>query len=277
MKGMDPLTNDTIERGDSTYQIRLDFFEGPLDLLLHLVTKHELNIFDIPIAFIADEYLKYLDLMQTLNLDVASEFLLMAATLAHIKSREMLPDDESEEEQAPDGEDPKARLVRQLIEYQRFKEAALNLGERPHLGSRVFTRGVPVQQAANDGQAPLAEVGLFKLIEVFSALMSKAKVDIKHEILLDRITVAARLNELLDVIRKNENMTFSNCLKTVLAGSTEEGRTIESELVVTFLAILEMARLRLIRIRQATERGEIYVQATGAAPADSLDVDESYE
>jgi len=271
------VNTDSVETGDGTYQVRLDFFEGPLDLLLHLVGKHELNIFDIPIAFIADEYLKYLDLMQTLNLDVASEFLLMAATLAHIKSREMLPDEESEEEQASNGEDPKARLVRQLIEYHRFKEAALNLGERPHLGSRVFTRGVPVQQAANDGQAPLAEIGLFKLIEVFSELMSKAKVDIRHEILVDRITVAARLTELLDIIRQNENMTFSNCLKNVLATSTEKGRSIQSELVVTFLALLEMARLRLIRIRQTSERGEIYVQATGAAPADALDADESYE
>src|SRR5262249_6160124 len=153
-------------------------FEGPLDLLLHLIHKHELNIFDIPIAFVTERYLAYLQVMHSLNLDVAAEYLLMAATLAHIKSRELLPiapaDTTMAAENAEQGtqEDPRAELVRRLLEYQKFKAAAEDLNDCPIAGRDVFVRGVDFR-SEEQTVAPLASVALYTLIEALQRVAAK--------------------------------------------------------------------------------------------------------
>jgi segregation and condensation protein A len=270
---------------DSTYKVKLDFFEGPLDLLLHLVKKHELDIFDIPVAFVAEKYLEYLDLMRSLNLDVAGEFLLMAATLAHVKSREMLPHDEDEiDEDEQDGEDPKALLIRRLLEYQKYKDVAQRLGEYPQLHRSVWTRPEGPQEKDDVNTHPLAEVGLFKLIEVFNEVMERAKPELTHDVVVDRISLAERINEMADELQTEHRTTFRECLKRILnRNPCPDMRSIRRQLVVTLLAILEMARLKMIRIRQACPDGEIYLERApegeeiDSADLDKLQVDDAYE
>src|SRR5665647_638615 len=182
------------------YQVALDVFEGPLDLLLHLVKKHELSILDIPISFVTEKYLEYLDAMAGLDIDVAGEYLLMAATLCHIKSRELLPTPEpledEETEAGEDGEaelDPRADLIRRLLEYQKYKEAADQLGGRPVVGRNVWSRGARAEDAVSEGVdtdmiAPLAPFPVHKLIEAFDRVMQAAKVKVAHDVLIDRLS-----------------------------------------------------------------------------------------
>src|SRR3954469_14101813 len=183
------------------YQVALDVFEGPLDLLLHLVKKHELSILDIPIAFVTQKYLEYLDAMAALDIDVAGEYLLMAATLCHIKSRELLPGAIHEEEEVVDGEgdgtsegdlDPRADLIKRLLEYQKYKGAAESLGQRPVVGRNVWGRGTPTEHAGGDGVdadaiAPLPQFPVHKLIEAFDRVMRAAKVKVTHNVMIDRL------------------------------------------------------------------------------------------
>jgi segregation and condensation protein A len=243
---------------DSSYQVRLDVFEGPLDLLLHLVRKHELDIFDIPISFITQKYLEYLDLMSSLNLDVAGEYLLMAATLAHIKSRQLLPAPPPGEagEVDEDGEaegDPREELIRRLLEYQKYREAADALGGRPVMGRNVWTRGAPQEDAMSenierDVVPPLAEVPVLKLIEALDRVLSSAKIRISHEVTVDRLSVSERINQIADRLAAEGTFTFSSCFRFLREEVTlEEAR---HEAVVTFLALLEMAKLGVIRLWQ---------------------------
>lgn len=243
---------------DSSYQVRLDVFEGPLDLLLHLVRKHELDIFDIPISFITQKYLEYLDLMSSLNLDVAGEYLLMAATLAHIKSRQLLPAPPPGEagEVDEDGEaegDPREELIRRLLEYQKYREAADALGGRPVMGRNVWTRGAPQEDAMSenierDVIPPLAEVPVLKLIEALDRVLSSAKIRISHEVTVDRLSVSERINQIADRLAAEGTFTFSSCFRFLREEVTlEEAR---HEAVVTFLALLEMAKLGVIRLWQ---------------------------
>src|SRR5262245_10722653 len=159
------------------YQVNLDVFEGPLDLLLHLVKKHELSILDIPISFVTEKYIEYLDAMAALDIDVAGEYLLMAATLCHIKSRELLPtqelDPDEVEEEGEEGVDPRADLIRRLLEYQKYKEAASLLGQRPVVGRNVWSRGTAAEDAVADdidpdAVAPLAPLDVHKLLDAFA-------------------------------------------------------------------------------------------------------------
>ena len=237
-----------------TYQVRLDVFEGPLDLLLHLVRKHELDIFDIPISFITQKYLEHLDLMSSLNLDVAGEYLLMAATLAHIKSRQLLPAPPPGEagEVDEDGEaegDPREELIRRLLEYQKYREAADSLGGRPVMGRNVWTRGVPQEDAMSenierDVIPPLAEVPVLKLIEALDRVLSSAKIRISHEVTVDRLSVSERINQIADRLAAEGTFTFSSCFRFLCEEVTlEEAR---HEAVVTFLALLEMAKLGIL-------------------------------
>lgn len=169
----------------ANYQVALDVFEGPLDLLLHLVKKHELEILDIPIAFVTQKYLEYLDAMQRLDIDVAGEYLVMAATLCHLKSRELLPNPEPEpteelDEDAPIEEiDTRAELIKRLLEYQKYKEAANRLGDRPVVGRNVWGRGTALEDALAEGidaeaVAPLAPFPVHRLIEALDRLMRSA-------------------------------------------------------------------------------------------------------
>jgi len=228
--------------GDAAYRVQLPTFEGPLDLLLHLIQQHELDIMDIPIAFVTERYLAFVTLMQELNIDLASEYLVMAATLTHIKSKMLLPsvpEDQEDGDLEPE-EDPRLELVRRLLEYQKYKEVAAELGDRSLLGRDVFERGIAIP--TSEGQAPLAPVNLFKLLEAFQTVMDRAEIRTDHEVQLERFSITERINELADVLRARPRLRFEELF---------EGATTRSALIITFLALLEMTRLRMTRLMQA--------------------------
>jgi segregation and condensation protein A len=227
--------------GLSPFHVRLPEFEGPLDLLLHLIRSHELDILDLPVAFVAERYLEYLDLMTHLNLDVASDYLVMAATLVYIKSRMLVPSHGSEDQDEPEDEgDPRAELIHRLLEYQKYKEVSERLGQGFIAGRDVFTRGSAPPEA--DSEVPLAEVGLFRLLDAFEGVLRRAKADLSREILPERISLHTRIAELMEQLRLQPNCRFEDLF--ALDADVYD-------LVVTFLAILEMAKKRLLRLAQS--------------------------
>ncbi len=235
---------------DERYIVKLDVFEGPLDLLLHLIRKHELDIFDIPIAFITAKYLEYLELMEQLNLDLASEYLEMAATLALIKSRMLLPSEPADDEDLPeDGIDPREELVRRLLEYQKYKTAADALAGQPMLGRDMFPRGVAENISV---ERDMASPGLFALMEAFQKVLTQADIDPIHEVSLTRISVSSRINQIIDILRRRSRVTFEELF---------EGQRKKSDMVITFLSILEMAKLGLTRVQQVESLSEIHITA----------------
>jgi segregation and condensation protein A len=241
------------------YNISLPVFEGPLDLLLHLVKKHELDVLDIPVSFVTEKYLEYLDLMRRTNLDIAGEYLLMAATLVHLKSRELLPSPEplSAEDAGEDDElDPRQELIRRLLEYQKYKEAAAELDDRPVVGRNVWTRGARQEMDDDqpDGVAPLAEVSVFKLLEALADVLAKARVKLTHEVIVDRLSITDRIHELVDRLEAEGTFTFRSCF--VYDGEVNAAQ-LRHDVVVTFLAILEMTRIKLLRITQGED--DIYM------------------
>ncbi len=246
--GINPIPFD-----DAFYRVELPSFEGPLDLLLHLIQKHELDIMDIPVAFVTEKYLEFLRLMQTLNLDVAAEYLLMAATLAHIKSRMLLPTPPPEEAQAEGQgeleEDPRVALIRRLLEYQKFKTAGEALASRGVAGRDVFPRGADVRDEATQN-APLAPIGLFSLMEALQRVAAKKKLTLAHEITPERVSISQRIAELVDALRIRKTATFEDLF---------ERDESTADLVVTFLALLEMTRLRMTRLYQASPLDTIHV------------------
>lgn len=252
---------------DASYSVELDVFEGPLDLLLHLVRKHELDILDIPIAFITEKYLEYLEMMSSLNLDVAGEYLLMAATLAHIKSRELLPrDDLGDAEGADDDEagDPRQELIRRLLEYQKYKDAAGHLGAQPVVGRNVWLRGIDREAAIaadvdRKAEAELAEVPIAKLLSALDAVLRRAKVNLAHRVDVDRLSVSDRINELIDRLEEADELSFASCFAFVEAG-THSREQLKHDVVVTFLAILEMTRLGLIAVSQPEGETDIRIR-----------------
>ena len=230
-------------------KVQFEFFEGPLDLLLHLIKKNEVSITDIPIATITEQYLATLELLESLNLDVAGEFLVMAATLIHIKSRMLLPagDEEPDEDE---GVDPRAELVRRLLEYQRYKEAAAELEQRELLTRDVFVRASATAEEA--GPREFREVSVLELFEALKRVIDRLPKDIAHEVLLEKITVRERMTLLLDRLRHESRMTFESLFAEVKS---------RLEIVVTFLAMLELVKVRAIRIFQEQPRGEIVIEA----------------
>jgi segregation and condensation protein A len=257
---------------ETGYSVALDVFEGPLDLLLHLVKKHELSILDIPISFVTEKYLEYLDAMTGLDIDVAAEYLVMAATLCHIKSRELLPSPEPLEEDAEAAEngeevevDPRADLIKRLLEYQKYKEAADQLGQRPVVGRNVWGRGAATEDAVGDGVdpdaiAPLAPFPVHKLIEAFDRVMRQAKVKVAHNVLIDRLSVSQKISELTDRLEKEGRFAFTSMFSFLKDGAERTVEEIKHEAVVTFLALLEMGKLRLHRLSQLEAEGEIYIE-----------------
>jgi segregation and condensation protein A len=231
------------------YPVRLQNFEGPLDLLLHLIKKHEVNIYDIPISLITAQYLDYIDVMQELNLDVAGEFLVMAATLIHIKSRTLLPRPDPTQEDPE--EDPREALIRRLLEHQKFKAAAELLHERETLRSAQWTRADgPVLEIAGEAPEPEVEVDLFSLITAFRAVVDRAKARPKVYLPAEQIPIEDRIEQLLSRLSETEACGFEDLFEDV---QTRAG------LVVTFLALLEMIRLKLIRVFQSGVIGPIRV------------------
>lgn len=235
------MAQDDVSRGERfPYTIRLENFEGPLDLLLHLINKDELNIFDIPIAQITEQYLEYLKLMKVLNLDIAGEYLLMASTLLHIKSKMLLPIT-SKEGQEEEVEDPRAELVRRLIEYQKYKMAADELFRRPILDRDVFVRLTSLKEDEIKKEESI-EVTLFELLEAFRKLLERAKKESVHEVVLDRITVEDKIQDIINLLqREKRSIAFH-----LLFPENASRRLI----IITFLAILELVKMKLIRLFQ---------------------------
>jgi segregation and condensation protein A len=241
-----------------TTRVQLEIFEGPLDLLLHLIKKNEVSITDIPIATITEQYLATLEVMQTFNLDVAGEFLVMAATLIHIKSRMLLPMADDEDD-AEEGTDPREELVRRLLEYQRFKDAADQLERRELLTRDVFVRSVAPAEAI---PAPgFRDVSVFELLTALKRVLDRLPKDAVHEVMLEKITVREKMTLLLDQLRTQRKILFESLFAEV---------TTRMDVVVTFLAMLELVKVRAIRIFQEEATGPIQIEVAAGienAPA----------
>jgi segregation and condensation protein A len=244
---------ETNKPRENQYVVALPVFEGPLDLLLHLIQKHELDILDIPVSFVTEKYLEYITLMQELSIDVASEYLVMAATLAHIKSKSLLPapppgqEDDIDEE----GLDPRGDLIRRLLEYQKYKQAAADLNERGALGRDVFMRGAKEPEA--EGPAPLAPIEVWHLLDAFAKVLSRTKVDIDHEVSFDRMSITERITQICDKLTGRTSCRFEELF---------DGQRTRFDLIVTFLALLEMTRLKMTRLFQADPLAEIFIDLT---------------
>jgi segregation and condensation protein A len=240
------------------YPVKLDNFEGPLDLLLHLIKKNEVNVYDIPIVIITQQYLDYIELMQELNLDVAGEFLVMAATLIHVKSRMLLPRPDPAQEDPQ--EDPREALVRRLIEHQRYKAAAELLHERETVRAAQWTRpDAVVTEIAGEAPEPEVEVDLFSLMSAFRAVLERARHRPKVPLPSEQIPIETRIEQLLSRLSETEACGFDDLF------ADANGR---SGLIVTFLALLEMIRLKLVRVFQSGAFGPIRVYRR-ARPVDA--------
>ncbi len=225
-------------------RVNLELFEGPLDLLLHLIRKNDLNIYNIPVALVLEQYLEHLELMKELNIDIAGDFLLLASELTHIKSRLLVARPEEEEEE----EDPRADLVARLLEYQRYKRGAQWLISRPMLNRDVFKRVVPLEV---EEEAATLSIDPFTLIRVFQDILKKIPKEARHEIETERVSVTDRIYEVLDLLKRESQTRFED----LFLGSVSR-----SDLVITFLALLEMARLKMISITQSENWGTIWVK-----------------
>jgi segregation and condensation protein A len=248
------------ESSPDAYQVKLETFEGPLDLLLYLIRKNEVSIYDIPIALITEQYLSYIELMQELNLDVAGEFLVMASTLIHMKSRTLLPRPDPAQEDLVE-EDPREALVRRLLEHQKYKAAAELLHERETLRSAQFMRpDASVAEAAGDDYEPELEVDLFSLLAAFKGVLERANRRPRMVLPPEQITLEDRMHQLLARLSEHEACGFEELF--------EDGDGSRAFMIVTFLAVLEMIRLKLIRVFQSGSFGAIRVYKR-ARPADA--------
>jgi segregation and condensation protein A len=245
------MDHEQFESSADAMPVQLANFEGPLDLLLHLIRKHEVNIYDIPIALITQQYLDAIALMQELNLDVAGEFVLMAATLIHIKSKMLLPRPETAAGSDEPEEDPRDALVRRLLEHEKFKAAAGLLHEREQLRSAQWQRpDERVAAIAGDQYEPELEVDLFSLLSAFQAVVERAKHRPKVLLPPEQIPVEVRIDQLLARLSETEACGFEELFADV---------NDRSGLIVTFLALLEMIRLKLVRVFQSGSFGAIRV------------------
>ena len=242
------------------YRLTLPEFEGPLDLLLHLCQTHELDILNIPIAFVAEKYCEYLDMMEGMAVEVAAEYLVMAAHLVYLKSRELVPSPEPLEEADEQEEalDPREELIRRLLEYQKYKDAAERLGNRPIEGRTVFTRGVPLE---GGGEAGYAEHSVWKLIEQWAQILSKAAPQHTHDVVIDRISITDRINQIIDKLEAGSGtVRFDEIVGHDLGEAQFRHNT-----VVSLLAILELARLKVIRVLQDLASGAFLVTRVAGA------------
>jgi segregation and condensation protein A len=232
------------------YKVKLDIFEGPLDLLLYLIKKNEIDIYDIPIAIITEQYLQYLDLMKVLNLDIAGEFLVMASTLTKIKSRMLLPPSEQAEEE--EGEDPRAELIEHLLEYQKYKEAAHQLGSRELLEKDIFVREQREEQLTEmDKESIVIEVNLFDLVDALRKIIERKHLSDRFmEVTVEKILVKDKIVEILQGLKEKQQIIFQSLFDEL---------STKYEIIVTFLAILELMRLRAVRVFQVHPYGEIRV------------------
>jgi len=229
-------------------QIRLEIFEGPLDLLLHLVRVNEYDIFDIPIAEITGQFNDYLDLMRELNLNVAAEYLVMSATLMRVKSRLLLPPEENEEGEEVD---PRTELVQQLLEYQRYREAAMEIGERPLLGRDVFARKFPSPELAGlQLDTGYLEVDVYQLLQALRDVIKHLPKDATHLVKMSGMSLRQRMADLLEMLRRSPTLLFTEFFRDVAS---------VAEVVITFLGMLELVRQSMIKITQIDTLGPIRI------------------
>ena len=234
---------------EQPYQVQLeDVFEGPMDLLVHLIRKNELDIYDIPIALITEQYLQYLEWMQVLNIEFAGDFLLMASTLTQIKSRMLLPVHENDEEEAE--EDPRMELTRPLLEYLQMKSVADQLIERNLLGEKTFVRNPSRDEFITHSDDEFIKIGLFELIDAFQKMLERIPGDHRVEMSADEISVKDKISQIVDILEQKGSITFVE-----LFSPNPDKR----EIIITFLAILEMVKLTLIRIVQNISTGIIRI------------------
>ena len=236
----------------STLNFKLPVFEGPLDLLLHLIKEHKIDIYDIPIARITRQYVEYLELMKELNLEIAGEFLVMAATLIHIKSKLLLPPDEKQSEELI--EDPRTELVQRLLEYQAFKDTSLEFHEKEDIWRNIFRRPLEQEEVFEIEPEPLLfEVSLFDLMSAFKDLLSK-KPDEVIEITRETLTVADKINFIIEKLEGEDGMKFEDIFKEDFT---------KISLIVTFLALLELIRLGLVKSYQEKAFSPIWIINAG--------------
>ena len=244
---------------DAAYKVKLDVFEGPLDLLLYLVRKDEVDIYDIEIGRITKQYLDYLEDMESIDVEIGGEFIVMAANLLYIKSRTLLPVDlQTPVDEEGEEDDPRWELIRQLIEYKKFKEAAGELRDREELATKLFGR-TPSAPPADGGATLLAgEVGALDLIAAFQRVLDRIEKQkgALREIEADRFTVSEKIEYVLKILPVNEPLKFEE----LFAGQTTRG-----EVVATFLALLELVRLRHVHVEQEGAFGEIMLRRRGIA------------
>jgi len=232
-----------------SYQIKLEIFEGPMDLLLHLIKKHELDIYSIPIALITQQYLEYIELMKSLDMEIAGEFLVMASTLMHIKSKMMLPPPENPESE-DDGVDPHAELIRRLLEYKRFKEAAGSLGNKEEIWSNVYTRQADAApDMSSDDEPLLFDFHLFDLLAALKEVMARVP-DALFEITTDTVSITDKISYILARLEAVDSVLFEDLF---------EGSNTKPQVIATFLAILELIKTRVVKVYQIEQFGAIRI------------------
>lgn len=239
----------------SDYRVSLEVFEGPLDLLLYLIKKDEVDIYDIPIETITAQYMEYLSVMRIMNLEIAGEFIVMAATLMLIKSRMLLPVEERGEEEEEE-EDPRLDLVRQLVEYKKFKDSAYHLHDLELRREGVFARGDDGINMPPATDVVLSDVGLFDLMSAFNEALQRVEKENLREIFSEHFTVAEKIDDLSEMLAKDTKLSLSALFGTMRS---------RNEIVCTFLAVLELIRTGLARLHQKEVFGEIWVEDNRAA------------
>ena len=270
VKDVSPAPDDALTEviaPRDAFRIALPNFEGPLDLLLHLIREHKLDILDIPMALITEKYLGHLDAMRVINLDIAGEFLVMASTLLHLKSRMLLP-----REDLPPGQDsvalqeeldPRAELVRRLLQYQKYRAAADELALNPILDRDVFPRRVAVEEVPlDDEEVGLQEISIYKLIEALDRVLAALEPKKQHEVTREHLSLSVAMYRIADKIRaegKGHAVIFFGLF---------EGARVRSDVVITFLALLEMCKLKLVRVSQSEGSEDILISEKGDALAE---------
>ncbi len=237
-----------------SYKVKLDIFHGPLDLLLHLISKNEIDIYDIPVSIITEQYLEYLELMRSLNLDIAGEFLVMASTLMYIKSKMLLPPSEEADEEE---EDPRADLVERLLEYKKFKEGAVWLNGQDILGQNTFARSALIldleakaDERDKEETLSLENISVIELFEAFRTVFSKASQHKSMEISFSKLSVAERIQEVLEILKEKNNVEFDDFFIKPYD---------RSFVIITFVALLELIRLSMIKVYQSMPFGKILI------------------
>ncbi len=232
-----------------SYQIKLEIFEGPMDLLLHLIKKHELDIYSIPIADITQQYLEYLELMKSLDMEIAGEFLVMASTLTHIKSRMLLPPPENPEGDE-EGVDPHAELIRRLLEYKSFKEAASSLEHKEETWSRIYTRAAEAApDIPADDEPLLFDFHLFDLLAALKDVMARVP-DAGFEITAEAVSITEKISQILSRLELSDSLVFADLF---------EGSTTKAQVIATFLALLELVKTRVVKAVQVEQFGAIRI------------------